>query len=441
MIAEITTRLRGGAARLSGSRFVRNVAAVATGIAAAQVISLLFMPFLTRLYGPEAFGALAAFTAVTNIITPLATLGYANAIVMPETEEGASAVARLSLLCAAIVAPVVLVFVLLFQSRLAVWTGLEATPNFLYLIPLGLLLGALLTVANQSAVREGLFKAKASSYVASTLLANIGKLAGGLLAPSGMLLIVFSLARSALNYSMLLARVPRTGVFQVRRWFGLAGVREAAREQRDFARYRMPQSILNAAALGLPVIMLASLFGSDAAGQYSLTVLVLGAPVMLLGQSVGEVFYPRITRAISGKDRSAGTLLTKATTALALLAIPTFGIMIVTGPLIFPVVFGPEWVRAGEYAQWVSLWLAGVLASRACVAAFPALKLQGFLLLQEVLSVSLRAAALYVGFAHFKSDMVAIALFSVAGVALTLSLCVAAFVRLGRQSRQWVVKG
>src|SRR5690606_21751955 len=158
---------------------------------------------------------------------------------------------------------------------------------------------------------------------------NVGKLAGGLVAPSGMLLIIFSLARSALNYSMLLAHVPRTGVFQVRRWFGLAGVRKAAKEQRDFARYRMPQSILNAAALRLPVIMLASFFGLEVACQYPLSVLVLGATVMLLGQSVGEVFYTRITRAISAKDRSAGTLLIKATAALALLAVPTFGIMIV----------------------------------------------------------------------------------------------------------------
>ena len=87
----VVNRLRGRAHAIGQSRFVRNVAAVATGIAAAQAISLAFMPFLTRLYGPEAFGALAAFTAVVNIITPLATLGYANAIVMPETEEGATA--------------------------------------------------------------------------------------------------------------------------------------------------------------------------------------------------------------------------------------------------------------------------------------------------------------------------------------------------------------
>lgn len=424
------SRLREHVQALRRSRFVRNVAAVATGIAGAQAISLAFMPFLTRLYGPEAFGALAAFTAVVNIITPLATLGYATAIVMPETEEGATAVARLSLVCAALVAPLALVLVLLFQTRLAIWTGLEAAPGVLYLIPVSLLLGALLSVANQTAIREGLFKAKAGSHVASTLLMNLGRLGGGLLAPTGLLLIVLSMVGNALNFVMLLARAPRKGAFEIRRWFGAAGVREAADEQRDFALYRMPQSIINAAALGLPVLFLTKFFGSGTAGQYSLTVLVLGAPVMLLGQSVGEVFYPKVTRAIRDGNEHAGRLLRKATLTLLLFALGPFGFIFIFGTVIFPMIFGEEWIRAGEYAQWIALWLAGVLASRACVAAYPALNLQKYLLSQEILSVVLRVAALYIGFSWFQSDLAAVALFSLVGAALTAALCVAAFIRV-----------
>ena len=428
-------QLRQRAQRLGESRFVRNVAAVATGIAAGQAISLAFTPFITRLYGPEAFGALAAFTAVVNIITPLSTLGFANAIVMPATEEGATAVARLSLVCAALVAPLALAVVWLFQSQLALWTGLEATPGFLYLIPVSLLLGALLSVADQAAIREGLFKAKAGSHVASILLMNIAKLAGGLLAPSGLVLIVIAMLGKVLNYSVLIARVPRKGAFQVRRWIGTAGIRMAAAEQRDFALYRMPQSVINASALGLPVLLLTTYFGPAAAGQYSLTVLVLGAPVMLLGNSVGEVFYPKVTRAIVDGSPDASKLLRKATLILSLFALGPFGLVTLLGAIIFPFAFGEEWSRAGEYAQWIALWLGGVLASRACVAAFPALGLQRYLLIQEVLSVGLRVAALYAGFAYYESDIAAIALFSMVGLALTLALCVAAFVRIGHISK------
>ncbi|EWH02438.1 hypothetical protein Q427_08815 [Halomonas sp. BC04] len=405
------------------SRFARNVATVATGIAAAQAISLAFMPFLTRLYGPEAFGELAAFTAVVNIITPLATLGYANAIVMPEAEEGAAAVARLSLVCASVVAPVVLIFVYLFQARLATWTGLKTAPDLLYLIPVSLLVMALLSVANQTAIREGLFKAKAGSHVASTLVMNLGKLAGGLLAPTGLQLIVLSVVGNALNFLLLLAHVPRKGVFEVRRWFGTAGIRSAALLQRDFALYRMPQSIINAMSLGLPVIVLTALFGATTAGQYSITMLVLSAPVMLLGKSVGEVFYPKITRAIHDKPENAADLIRKSIVVLALVSVVPFGAIALFGTLIFPFIFGAEWGRAGEFSQWIALWLTLKLMSRPALAAMPALLMQRHLLIYEVLVTIARIGSLYIGAAYIEDDVVSIAMFScvnAAGYALLM---------------------
>lgn len=404
------------ASELLQSHFVRSVAALATGIAAAQAISFAFMPFLTRLYGPEAYGALAAFMAVISIITPLATLGYANAIVMPASEEGATAVARLSLLSAAVVAPLALACVVLFKVRLAKWTGLESSPGLLYLIPVTLLLLALLSVAEQTAIREGLFAAKASSYVASTLVANLGKLGGGVFAPSGLLLIVLTLAGLGLNYSMLLARVPRKGAFLVRRWFGTVGVRQAAVEQRDFALYRMPQSVINAASFGLPVLLLTSFYGAGAAGQYSITTLALGAPIMLLGQSVGEVFFPKFTVAVREDRRAAAILLKRATLAMVLLSIVPFGIMAAAGELIFPFVFGSQWHRAGEYSQWVAIWMASVLASRPAVAAMPALQMQRALLVYEILITGARVAAIYVG-ARLGNDLTAVAAFSLVNTA------------------------
>ncbi len=421
MSSELFHRLYNHTRVFGKNRFIRNVAAVATGIAAAQAISLVFMPFLTRLYGPEAFGALAAFTAVINIITPLATLGYANAIVMPDTEEGATAVARLSLVCAAIVAPVVLIFVHLFQARLAIWTGLEAAPDLLYLIPLSMLLGALLSVANQTAIREGLFKAKAVSHVASTLLMNIGKLAGGLLTPTGLLLIVLSMVGKALNFLMLLARVPRQGAFEVRRWFGTAGICNAAAEQRDFALYRMPQSVINAASLGLPVLVLTALFGASAAGQYSVTTLVLGAPIMLIGQSVLEVFFPRITEVVRQDPAKAAPLIRRATFGMALIGVIPFGILALWGDVILPWVLGDEWLRAGEYSRWVALWMASVLATRPAVAAMPVLRMQRLLLIYEIVITVARVGSLFMG-AHLGNDLIAVAVFALVNVAGYLAL-------------------
>ena len=419
------------------SKFVRNVLAVATGVAAAQAISLAFMPFLTRLYGPEAFGALAAFTAIINIITPLATLGYANAIVMPKTDEEANAVARLSLVSAALVSPIVLISVYVFQLQLAKLTGLEHQPNLLYLIPISLLLVALLSVANQVAIREGLFKAKSSSYVASTFIMNLGKLGAGYISATGITLIIFLIISKLINYIILMARVPKVGAFNFRHWFGLNGIQKAALDNKDFAIYRLPQSILNAAAVGLPVILLTNYYGSSAAGYYSLTTLILGAPVLLLGQSVGEVFYPKITNAIRQQASNSLQLVIKATLALGGVAIIPFGTVMLFGPDLFAFAFGEQWKTAGEYAQWIAPWLACVLATRGILAAFPILNLQSYLLVQEVFSIILRSLALIIGLKYYQSDLVAIALFSVVGIMLMLGLAIVGVKKLIKESQLW----
>ncbi|MFD1960755.1 hypothetical protein ACFSHP_20310 [Novosphingobium panipatense] len=88
MSYNLFTRLRGMLFHFARNKFFKNVAIVGGGIAVGQSISLAFTPFLTRLYGPQSFGVAAAFAAVVNIIIPIATLGYANAIVLPDEEEG-----------------------------------------------------------------------------------------------------------------------------------------------------------------------------------------------------------------------------------------------------------------------------------------------------------------------------------------------------------------
>ncbi|WP_201553532.1 oligosaccharide flippase family protein [Psychrobacter immobilis] len=416
--------------RLKTSHFVRDVVMVGGGIAAGQAIAMIFMPFLTRLYRPEDFGIAAAFTAIVSIITPIATMGYANAIVMPDSDEDAAAIARLSILLSVVIAVLSFIVVYVGKFYLASWMGMESTPNMLYLIPLTLLVGAFLSVADQSAIRVGLFKAKARAYVESKLVTDSSKLIGGMLAPSGMLLILLTIAGQLTNFIMQMLRVPRVGVLNVRHWFGTKGVRHAAISQRDFAIYRMPQSILNAASVGLPTILLASLFSASSAGQYSLAVLVLGAPAMLLGQAVGEVFYPKITRAITANSPEAYQFLLKVTLILLVVGIVPFGTVFVFGDYLFSLVFGVEWALAGSYSQWLSIWLLTSLVSGASTAALPALRLQRFLLIREVFAVVFRAAALYVGFDVFESDMIAIALFSFVGVLLSLSIIYVAFRRL-----------
>lgn len=415
MSSKLSKILQSFLLRIKSSNFVRDVLMVGGGIAVAQAISLACMPLLTRLYGPESFGIAASFAAILNIITPISTMGYANAIVMPESDEDASAIARLSISIALFLIPITSLAVFLGKPWLAQWTGMQQSPNMLYLIPVSLIITAFLSVANQSAIRAQLFKPKARAYVESTLLTNINKLIGGLVAPSGLMLIALTILGSLTNFIFQILRVPRQGVLKPSNWLGIRGTLHAAKTQREFSLFRMPQSVIRATSMGLPVILLTSMFGAKYAGQYSLVVLILSAPVVLLGDAVGEVFYPKITRAIASSSALAFGLISKAALTLFLVGILPFGFIALFGDAFLPWVFGSKWKTAGVYSQWVAFWMMAMLTVRPAVAAMPGLKIQHILLIYEIIITILRISALYIG-SFYNDDILAIALFSMVNV-------------------------
>lgn len=70
--------------------FASDVLKLVGGTAIAQDLSVLSSPLLTRLYGPEAFGIIAIFTAITGIISVMACLRYEQAIMLPKRDEEAA---------------------------------------------------------------------------------------------------------------------------------------------------------------------------------------------------------------------------------------------------------------------------------------------------------------------------------------------------------------
>ena len=73
-------------AGLFKSSLLKNAGKLATGTAISQFLALAFVPILSRTYSQEAFGILAAFSAVTGFISSFATLKYDTALVLPKED-------------------------------------------------------------------------------------------------------------------------------------------------------------------------------------------------------------------------------------------------------------------------------------------------------------------------------------------------------------------
>ena len=210
------------------------------------------------------------------------------------------------------------------------------------------------------------------------------------------------------------------------------GLLALARRHSDFPMFRAPVMLINAVSQQLPTLILAVYFGPAAAGFFALCRQAMSMPTNLIGKSVADVYYPRISRAIHDGEPVAAMLI-KATAALALVGLVPFSLVVAFGPWLFALVFGEQWQVAGEFARWLALAEYLVFVSRPCVVAVPALSLQGRFLIFEIFSTSLRVLALFGGAVLIGDALATVQAFFAAGVMIYLSLVVIVVY----QARRW----
>src|SRR5699024_6863338 len=161
--------------KVKRSPFIKNVALMATGAAGAQVITMALSPAITRLYGPEAFGIMGTFSALTQIIIPIAALTYPIAIVLPRNDKNAKNLVKLSLFITLIISILTTVIILLFNKRIVDIFQIQEISSFLYLIPIVIIFAGIMQVSEQWLIRINQFAINAKANFLQSLVTNGSK--------------------------------------------------------------------------------------------------------------------------------------------------------------------------------------------------------------------------------------------------------------------------
>jgi O-antigen/teichoic acid export membrane protein len=411
--------------RLFKSPFIKNVSIVASGSVVAQGIGIAFSPVITRLYGPEAFGILGVFIASSAILVTVCSLTYQIAIVLPKKDDDAKAIAVLSFIIAAALSSVIALILFLFRQSLISLLHLEEISAFIFLIPVFIMFAASHKIIEQWIIRKGEFKKKAKVGIAQALIVNTTKSGIGLVHPAALILVIISTFGHLLHTFLLSWTLSKKififKYFKNKSWLRLSKIKEVAIRYKDFPSYRAPQALLGSFTKNLPMIIIASFFGPVYAGFYGLGQKVIKHPAGIISDSVGKVFYPWISKAYN-EGKNIRLLLTKATLALAGIGIIPFGAIILFGPFLFGFIFGNEWVNAGEYSRWLSVWLFFDFIRVSAVQTIPVIGIQGFFLIFTMISTIIRVLTLFLAALITKDAVLTIAIFSIISGLLSLLL-------------------
>jgi len=410
--------------KFSKKPFVRNVIILASGTAAAQIIAMALSPIITRLYGPEAYGLMGTFMAIVSIVAPIAALTYPIAIVLPKSDQDAKGIIRLSILITTSISIMSLIILILFNKQIISIFNLKEIGSYLYLIPLVIIFSGLMQVAEQWLIRTKQFTINSRVTVLQSLIMNGSKVGIGFFYPVAAVLVVLSAFGNGLKAAMMIFFAKRSDYQEnIQLKYKKIELKELAKKHNDFPKYRAPETFLNAISQGLPVLMLTAFFGPTSAGFYTIGRTVLNIPSTLIGNAVGNVFYPRINEAANNKE-DVTNLIKKGTLALAVVGILPFGLVILFGPFLFSFVFGSDWIIAGNYARWIALWAYFGFINKPSVKSLPVLSAQRFHLIYTIILLITRLSSLMIGYYIFSSDVIAIALFGISGAALNLLLII-----------------
>jgi O-antigen/teichoic acid export membrane protein len=335
-------------------KFGKNVVLITSGAAVAQIINIALSPIITRLYTPDEYGIISVFTAVIASLGFVGSFNFEMGIPIAADDKTAFKVLTLSTITLIISTLLLSTILGLFGVELLhLLDGVELI-NYIYLIPLGLLLKGLYNILIQWAYRSKDFKSITKTKFGQSFSQNFISILMGILGTGPIGLIIGKiLGQSAgittLTYPLIKNRK------QIFDNFNLKELSSVAYRYKEFPLYTTPRRYLGDITISLPVLFITSLYGSGVVGFFGLANSVIQLPMNIIGTSISNVYYAECASLRNTNPLRIKELSDKLLKVLVIIGIVPLGILIIFGPQLFSFVFGSEWLDAGNYARLLSV--------------------------------------------------------------------------------------
>lgn len=328
----------------------RSVSVLAGGTAASQALAVAVTPILTRIYHAEDFGYLQIYLSVVMLGSLAVTLRYELAVLLPEQEETAASTVAAALCGVALMTVILTLATWLVYVRDLLPSNAAGLRAYLWVIPVAVCGAGVYQVLSSWALRL-----RDYTKVAKTRLTQaVGQLGTQLgvgmfhASPLGLLL---GDAVGRAGGSLTLARLLRSRSWHAFQSISWHTVWKAAQRYRRFPLVSTWSSLLNMGGYSVPPLLLAGIYGAKVLGWFALGYRVLGAPTLLIGLAVSQVYSVEAAAFSCSDPRALHSLFLRSIKRLALLGTIPFFLFFTFSPAIFAIAFGESWREAGVYAR------------------------------------------------------------------------------------------
>jgi O-antigen/teichoic acid export membrane protein len=393
------------------SSYLLQIITLMTGTLVAQIIMLLFIPILTRLYTPSEFGLYSLFFAIASMVGMVSSFSYEQAIMLPKSNRDAEALVFLSIIISiAISITLALVLMIFYNLFLDYFEGMS---YMIWLLPFATLAIGLMQIFDAYSTRKEFYKKIATTKMsASIATVSIQSITRYIFSLNG--LVIGKMLSDIFALSLLISYHIKKQTLQLK-YLSKRRLGANIKRHENFPKYQTASTLINSFSQNVPLFMFTALFSPAISGFYALTYRAMQTPMLLVSSATRSVYYQKASKMYANGD-DIYPLYKKTTLGLVKLFIVPFFIILIFGQEIFSLVFGSSWVESGLIAQISIVWFAFSFISPPTTTMFNIYNLQKMRLIIQVSTLLIRVLVIYIGFYFYQSYIVSLALFVIVGV-------------------------
>ena len=412
--------------------FVQNVAFSLSGNATVLGIGFLLTPLVARIYGPEAYGEFAIFTAVAGLIQPISTFQLPAGYVAAKSDEQFAILIKISFLTLIIIS-IFTGFGAIIYYSFNIFP--ELSGNLALFMPIYILLSGVFEIGRGWNIKLQEFKRSAQSKVVATVVGKSTTIGyGWFLGQNALGMVLGSIATfllEAVGYvsNRMYSNIVQVFNTRINRWV----LKETIKDFAIYPKYVTTNSIINNLSMQVPIYFIAAFYSVDKVGLFSLSLSLITIPVYLFGTSVGSVFLPKISAIIDEID-----LRNKTVKELyhKIFYPGLFGLFLLAFALklLLPFILGESWSGTSQLAALIAISFAFSLVSQPLANTYRLMHFENANLVLTIIFLSLKVIVLWIA-ANYGDLYIAVFAYLMVGLIHNATQVFVLFVKLNISSK------
>jgi O-antigen/teichoic acid export membrane protein len=335
--------------------FTQNLAITFSGNITAQILGLLFTPFLARIYGPEAYGVFALLMAVVNNLSQVSTLQFPSGYVAAKTDEEFFGIVKITSTFLFLFTAVCSVALWTYESSITTFFNLTELQPYLIWIPIYLIFMGMDSILMGWNIRIKEFKRNAVAKIVSTVISkSISLIIGIFYLPNAAGIIFGNLLVYPIEDGIKLSKTIRSAklsnVFRSLPWKDWLLL---LKKYREYIFFVTPGVVVTNLSNLLPIYFFSIVFSEKEVGYFAMASTIVSMPLSLIVNSSITVFLQKAAETINNAREDISRLVVTYYNRSFFVGLIPLVLIAISGRWIFLIVFGPEWEQAGVFVSFL----------------------------------------------------------------------------------------